>query len=142
MLLWPLKLLPSEFPICFCLDLRFSGAPWAQELTSSARCIFIVRRINKLGFRSKSLLESGATEDVSGARGPSDRLFRGALGLDSLLYKAFWAEVTTPNSARCFKCAWHIPRSLRLSLFHGLEVKPLPNSGQTARTRPGVARFG
>ena len=30
-----------------------------------ARCIFIVRRINKLGFRSKSLLESGAAK-VSG----------------------------------------------------------------------------
>lgn len=65
---------------------------YLEELRSEdPRCIFIVRRINKLGFRSKSALESH--------------------------YSKFG-------------------KVLQVCVAHS-KVKPLPNSGQTARTRPG-----
>mmetsp|Transcript_3335 Transcript_3335/g.7794 ORF Transcript_3335/g.7794 Transcript_3335/m.7794 type:complete len:725 (+) Transcript_3335:90-2264(+) len=65
---------------------------YLEELRSEdPRCIFIVRRINKLGFRSKSMLES---------------------------HYARYGKV------------------LQVCVAHS-KVKPLPNSGQTARTRPG-----
>jgi len=65
---------------------------YLEELRSeNPRCIFIVRRINKLGFRSKSALESH--------------------------YSKFG-------------------KVLQVCVAHS-KVKPLPNSGQTARTRPG-----
>jgi len=65
---------------------------YLEELRSeNPRCIFIVRRINKLGFRSKSLLEG---------------------------HYAQYGKV------------------LQVCVAHS-KVKPLPNSGQTARTRPG-----
>lgn len=65
---------------------------YLEELRSEdPRCIFIVRRINKLGFRSKTALESH--------------------------YSKFG-------------------KVLQVCVAHS-KVKPLPNSGQTARTRPG-----
>jgi len=65
---------------------------YLEELRSEdPRCIFIVRRINKLGFRSKSSLESH--------------------------YQKYG-------------------KVLQVCVAHS-KVKPLPNTGQTARTRPG-----
>eukprot|EP00913_Durusdinium_trenchii_P011913 g11190.t1 len=70
---------------------------YLEELRSEdPRCIFIVRRINKLGFRSKSSLESH--------------------------YQKYG-------------------KVLQVCVAHS-KVKPLPNTGQTARTRPGDILLG